>query len=536
MNHESLWWRDGVIYQIYPRSFMDSSGDGIGDLPGIIGKLDYLHQLGVDALWLSPVYPSPDVDFGYDVSDFLNIDPKYGSLQDFDLLVKKAERAGIKIIMDLVLNHTSDQHEWFRQSRQSRTNPFQDFYLWQDADKNGNPPNNWLSVFGSSAWHWDAGRQQFYYHMFCKEQPDLNWRNSQVRQKLMDVFRFWLDRGAKGFRLDVFNVNFKDDRIRNNPYKLSGIRPFDRQHHLYDCDRPEMLDALAEIRSILDKYEDAYLVGETFLSAPEKAAAYCGESLLHQAFNFKFLESGWRAGQFARAVEDWESVLGSNYWPNYVLNNHDVTRSASRYAIGEDDERLKLAAAMLLTLRGTPFIYYGEEIGMRNIRFKRSEILDPVGKHYWPFHKGRDGCRSPMQWDASLNAGFTQSHPWLPVHPDWQQRNIALQMQQPDSLLSCYQQLIALRRQHAVIRRGDLTILKNMPAGIFAYQRQSEGETLLVLLNFMHIPRQVLLTDGSDQQWQPIFSTKRESGPISGNAVQLAADEGLLLLAEKKDR
>jgi len=528
MKHAALWWQEGVIYQIYPRSLMDSNGDGIGDIAGIMEKVDYLQDLGVDAIWLSPLYPSPDVDFGYDVSHYTDIDPKFGSLEEFDRLVKTAEKSGVHIIMDLVLNHSSDQHAWFMQSRVSRNNPYKDWYIWQDAKPDGKPPNNWLSVFGGSGWEWNDDRQQFYYHMFTKEQPDLNWRNPQVRRNIMDVLKFWLDRGVKGFRLDVFNVYFKDKLLRDNPQQSFGLRPFDRQQHIYDCNRSELMDLLAEMRSILDSYQDAYMVGETFLSTPHKAASYCGDEMLHQAFNFTFLECGWQAQRFSRAVENWESMLGASNWPNYVLNNHDVIRSATRYGIGEDDERLKLAAVMLLTLRGTPFMYYGEEIGMRNIRLTRSQVMDPVGKKYWPFHKGRDGYRSPMQWDASLNSGFSTGKPWLPLHKNYHSRNVAEQSQNASSLLSCYRDLLSLRRQHAVLRQGSITIMDGMPGGVFAYERRLTNQTIIVLLNFMKVRRQIPLSRNG-KNWQLIFSTKGVNTDISTESVWLAADEGLVL-------
>ncbi len=313
MANEFLWWRDGVIYQIYPRSFADSNGDGIGDLGGIVTRLDYLQELGVDAIWLSPINPSPDVDFGYDVSDYLDVDPKYGALADFDRLVNEAHARNIRIVLDLVLNHTSDEHAWFLQSRSSLDNPYRDYYLWEEP-RNGQAPNNWQAVFGGRAWELDEQTGQYYYHMFYKEQPDVNWRNPKVRQAMLDVFRFWADRGADGFRLDVFNMYFKSAALTDNPPKL-GIRGFDRQQHIYDCDQPGMMPLLQEIRQVLDGYPERYAVGETFEATAEKAAKYAQPGLLHGTFDFTFLLSPWNPQRFLQAITQWEQALGPDGWP-----------------------------------------------------------------------------------------------------------------------------------------------------------------------------------------------------------------------------
>lgn len=529
MEKDFLWWRDGIIYQIYPRSFYDTTGSGIGDLNGITKKLDYLEDLGIDAIWLSPINPSPDRDFGYDVSDYLSIDPKFGSMEDFDELVRKANARGIRIIMDLVLNHTSDQHPWFKQSRESRDNPRRDWYIWRNGKEKGRPPNNWLSVFGGSAWEWDATTGQYYLHMFYKEQPDLNWRNPEVRRELLDVFRFWLDKGVKGFRLDVFNLYFKDEEFQDNPVRPLHIRPDQRQVLTYNCDLPEMKDILADIRVILDQYEDAYAVGETFLSTPEKAAGYCGSNSLHQAFLFEFLDCSWNAGCFTRAVKYWESALGRKKWPNYVLNNHDVKRSASRYRQGNDDDRLKVAAAMLLTLRGTPFLYYGEEIGMREVKLKRSQILDPVGLRFWPFYKGRDGCRSPMQWNQEENSGFTTGESWLPLHADWRERNVDNQRNQPDSLYNFYKQLIALRRSEEVLVRGDIHFLHGATKNVMAYERRFLDEKAWIYFNFSDTLQGIEMTKDPIRR---VFSSKRESG-ISETFKTLLPNEVLVLFSSR---
>ena len=530
MKKDYLWWRDGVIYQIYPRSFADSNSDGIGDLRGITGHMDYLVDLGIDAVWLSPINPSPDVDFGYDVTDYRGIDPKFGTMRDFSRLVNTAERAGIRIVMDLVLNHTSDQHPWFQSARSSKSDPFRDWYIWREADRNGNSPNNWQSVFGGSGWEWDADTDQYYYHMFYKQQPDLNWRNPQVRCELLDVFRYWLDKGVKGFRLDVFNMYFKDAHFRSNPVNLIGRRPFDRQTHTFDCDRQELLGVLSDIRQVLDKYDETYIIGETFLSTPEKTAGYCGSDYLHACFDFKFLESKRSPAAVLKAVKEWESILGDTRWPNYVLNNHDTRRYASRFGLGEDDERLKVAAALLLTLRGTPFLYYGEEIGMRDIRLKRGEILDPVGKRYWPIYKGRDGCRAPMQWNTDTNSGFSSVKPWLPVNPDFPQRNVETQSRDYRSLLHFYRQLLAFRSTQPALISGDFQPLKMKSSHVLSYKRVHADQTILVFLNFEGKPQQITLPENEGTYLIGLSSIKRKPEQVGGSPLKLRANEVLILI------
>jgi alpha-glucosidase len=551
---EFPWWQRGIIYQIYPRSFADSNGDGIGDLNGITQHLDYLAELGVDAIWLSPFYPSPDVDFGYDVSDYCAVDPKFGALEDFDHLVHEAHRRGIHVILDLVLNHTSDQHPWFIESKSSRDNPKRDWYLWRDPAPGGQPPNNWQAVFGGSGWELDPTTGQYYFHMFYKGQPDLNWHNPAVRQAIMDVFRFWLDRGVDGFRLDVFNVYFKHPEFLDNPsswFRLPGYA-FASQKHINDCDQPEMVPLVQEIRALLESYskpgQERYVVGETFLSDAQKAALYCGPDRLNAAFNFEMLSCSWNARSFMNAVMRWEHLLGTETWPNYVLNNHDVIRSATRFhslisnpqfsafPVGdvEDDARLKVAAALLLTLRGTPFIYYGEEIGMRDIPIhSKEEVLDPIGKRFWPLIKGRDGCRSPMQWDHSAHAGFSaaQAKPWLPVHPNAQRRNVLAQKAQPQSLWNFYRQLIALRRDMTALIEGTFQPLVADSRSLAVYCRESAGQQVMVLLNFSSRFQHCTLPAGqSGQLWQCLLSTHRDSSfRLETDAVELHPNEALIL-------
>jgi len=511
MKKDFLWWRDGIIYQIYPRSFADSNNDGIGDLPGIISKLDYLQALGVDAIWLSPIYPSPDVDFGYDVADYTAIDPKFGTMADFEQLLKQAKKRDIHIILDLVLNHTSDQHDWFIESRKSRDNPYHDWYLWHDPTPDGDTPNNWQAVFGGSAWEFDPALGQYYYHMFYKEQPDLNWRNPDVRAAMLDVFRFWLNKGVDGFRLDVFNAYFKDPDLWDNPPKL-GIRPFEWQKHIYDVSQPEMYPLLHEIRDILDRHGETYAVGETFLSNTEQTATYCGDNKLHTAFNFEFADNRWHPKRFQKSAVKWYDALPESAWPNNFLSNHDMKRSATRYCFGEDDRRAKVAAAMLLTLKGTPFIYYGEEIGLRDIAIRsKDDVKDPIGKRFWPLYKGRDGCRAPMQWNNAANAGFSQIKPWLPVHPNYPERNVEQQMNDPESLLNFYKKLIRIRKTSPALQRGNFMPLVDDPRIIMAFQRQYLDERVVVVLNFTSREHAFNLPQGS---WVSCFDETPASGSL----------------------
>ena len=497
-----LWWRDGVIYQVYPRSFADSNDDGLGDLPGLISKLDYLKDLGVDALWLSPIYPTPDADFGYDVSDHCAIDPRFGTMQDFDRLLTEAHHCNLHIILDLVLNHTSNQHAWFNESRSNLDNPKRDWYLWRQK------PNNWHSVFGGRGWTKDPLTGQYYYHMFLAEQPDLNWHNPQVRQAQLDVVRFWLDKGVDGFRLDVFNLYFKDAGFSNNPFK-PGLRGFDRQVHLYDTDQPEMLPFLGELHDLLDSYPHTYAVGETFMSNPVKTAGYVGDHRLHAAFSFDFTSDQiifpWNPKWLLKRIVEREKRFQGQSWPTTVMGNHDLPRTASRYSRSEDDTQARLAMTLLLTLRGTPFLYYGDEIGMRQLRLRRDQIMDPPGKRFWPFYPTRDGCRAPMQWDDSTNAGFSSTQPWLPVHPDYAYRNVKQQISDPDSLWNTTRSLIALRRQVPSLVHGDFSPVKVSPQ-VLAYKREFNDQGVLVLLNFSKRKKEVIL-DGENiaRNWNPLY-------------------------------
>ncbi|MCJ7694354.1 MAG: alpha-glucosidase, partial [Anaerolineaceae bacterium] len=486
---------------------------------------------GIDAIWLSPIYLSPDADFGYDVSDYIAIDPRYGSLADFDHLVSEAHKRKINIILDLVLNHTSDQHKWFIESRKSVDNLYHNWYLWRDPSPKGGKPNNWQAVFGGSGWEYDEHLMQYYYHMFYKEQPDLNWRNPEVRNAMLDDYRFWLDRGVDGFRMDVFNMYFKHPDLADNPSKFWGRRAFERQIHINDMSQPEMLPLLKEIRELLDSYGATYMVGETFLSTPKQAAAYIGPDRLHAAFDFELVNSQFSAKAFKNAIQNWNKALNGK-WPNNFLNNHDSRRTATRYRADEEDAILKVSAAMLLTLKGTPFLYYGEEIGMRDINLKRSQILDRIGKRYWPFNKGRDGCRSPMQWDATQNAGFSAVPPWLPLHPNYQTRNVLNQSSNPASLLNFYKHLLKLRKTHSALRQGDIKHLDLQNQNVLSYTRSTPDEEILVCLNLSSKPSKVMLpNDLKNKHWRVLMtqSTDMESAHFK-DAFFLAPYETLLFI------
>jgi len=511
------WWQTGVIYQIYPRSFYDANNDGIGDLAGITAKLDYLSDLGIDTLWLSPIYQSPMYDFGYDISDYRRIDPVFGDMDDFTHLLKEAHARGLRIIMDWVVNHTSHLHPWFQEARASRDNPKREWYIWQD-DNHDRPPNNWKAAFGGNAWEWDEHTQQFYLHSFLVQQPDLNWRNHDLRRAVMDEMQYWLDLGVDGFRLDVVNFFIKDKRLRDNPLTIGHTpRPYDLQKHIFDRNRPETLDIVKALRQFTDRFEDRLLIGEVYTPPPGDAAlssAYLGNGrdALHLAFDFSLLYCRYGARSFRDAVECWYTALPEQGWPCNVLSNHDQARSFSRYGAGNDaTPRAKVLAAMLLTLKGTPFLYYGEEIGLADGKIKKSDLQDPLGKHYWPWHKGRDRARTPMQWSAQPHAGFSKSKPWLPVNPDFMQVNVAAQTDDPDSMLNFYKNLIALRRDKTALQMGDWTYINN-DASAMAYYRATDNSRLAVWLNFSRRTRtQTVL---NPDRWEVIFGTHKKAGSV----------------------
>jgi alpha-glucosidase len=491
---EQLWWQKGVIYQIYPRSFQDSNGDGIGDLPGIIQRLDYLSEtLGVDAIWLSPFYPSPMADFGYDISNYTDVHPDFGALADFDRLISEAHARNLKVIVDFVPNHTSDQHPWFLESRSSRDNPRRDWYVWADPKPDGSPPNNWLSVFGGSAWEWDEQTRQFYLHSFLKEQPDLNWRNPEVKEAMFDVVRFWLDRGVDGFRIDVAHYIMKDPDLRDNPpnpeppdpqrFKLLG--DYDSQLHLYDKGHPDVHEVFREFRAILDEYSQTsprYSVGEIHIFDWQEWAKYYGEHLdeLHMPFNFALVGIAWRPELVRQVIESVEKAAPPGGWPNYVLGNHDEPRVASRYG----REAARVAGMLLLTLRGTPTLYYGDEIGMVDVNIPPEKQQDPWGLRVPGL--GRDPQRTPMQWSAAPNAGFCPPGviPWLPIADDYADWNVETELAQPASFLNFYRSLLAYRKASRALQRGAYRTVSGAPETCLTYLREDGEQRLLIALNF----------------------------------------------------
>ncbi len=538
------WWKRGVIYQVAVPSFKDSDGDGYGDLRGLLGKLDYLNDgtprsLGVDAVWLTPVFDSPWVDFGYDVRDYYTIHPRLGDFQVFDDFLRACHRRGMKVILDMVLNHTSEEHPWFEESRSSRCSHKRDWYVWRDGRAPGKPPNRWRAVVEGSAWEWDQKTGQYYYHAFLPQQPDLNWRNPEVREEMFRVCRFWLDRGVDGFRLDLINYLYEDEELRDNPRK-PGLRPYDWQAHLYDRSRPESLEVVRELRRLLDGYPERMMMGEVYTDRPEDAVTLLGNGsdALHLSFYLDFAHRLWRARQFRRSVRWLESRIPPDAWPCYYLSNHDLVRHYTRLGrFGDAEARARVAAAMLLTLRGTPILYYGEELGMPQSRIPRRHIRDPIGKKFWPLPVGRDGARTPMHWSAGRNAGFTDGEPWLPVHPSFSRRNVAALDEDPRSLLWWYRRLIWLRRRHPALQVGGYRELKEVPREVFAYLRESEEEAVAVFLNFSSravdfpIPGELLYESPA---WTVLLSTHRREGEGPGRQrrMGLAPDEALLLLAE----
>ncbi len=529
---EQTWWRDGVFYQIYLRSFFDSNGDGIGDLGGILEHLAHLKgapdSLGVDAVWLSPIHPSLNFDIGYDIVDHEAVDPVYGSLELFDTFVEACHKLGIRVVMDMVMNHTSHEHPWFLEASSSRDNPRRDWYLWADPMPHGRPPNRWKSVFGGSAWEWHEKTGQYYYHTFLREQPDLNWRNPEVQERMFQTMRFWLDRGVDGFRLDAFNAYIKDNLLRNNPTKL-GPRPYDMQRHIYDLNRPELMGILRRLRKLVDAYPGTVLIGKPLGADPDMAARYLGNGsdMLHLVFNFDFTERPWHPAHFQRAIRLWDTSVHPGAQPCYVLSNHDVSRHASRFGGGENsDARAKVAAAMLLTLRGTPFLYAGEEIGLKDTPVPYIELKDPLGKRYWPFYRGRDGCRAPIPWNAGKHGGFTTGEPWLPVTPEYPVRNVEAQKKDPTSVYHFYRKLIALRRQSPALVRGRWLPMIRKPSRVLAYLRECPEQTMLVALNFTSDPVRVNLCSAlPPYRWRVrLSSSPSDHERLRGTSTRIALE------------
>ena len=534
------WWQNGIVYQIYPRSYADSDGDGVGDLPGITSKLDYLRDLGVDALWLSPIYPSPGLDVGYDVSDHTTVDSVFGGDAAFDTFIDAAHKRGLRVILDLVMNHTSDQHAWFQASRSSRDNDFSDWYLWRDPlgiDDDGTPipPNNWLSWFGGSAWQWDEPRRQFYMHTFLVQQPELNWRNPAVEDAQFKMVRGWLERGVDGFRLDVFNAFLKHPELLANP-EIEGATLWARQQHLYDRDQPDFPDLIGRFRSIVDELPGRMSVGELFASEAERAVALTTER--HMVFDWALLQAPWSAEAYADAIWLREKMFGNDRWLANVLSNHDQSRHASRLAasadIADTDAVARAAAVVLLSIRGTPYLYYGEELGLRDVAIPVDEIIDPPARRaltdpdfeWW----NRDQCRSPMPWSPGAGHGFTTGRPWLRFGDDAETRNVEAQDGDPGSVLGTYRRLIGLRRSSQALRTGTLRLASLGTPDVLAWHREAPGEHMLVVVNFAESARDVTLPSDEGGDFQPVAgSYPLPSGPGAGNVLPLRSLEAVIL-------
>jgi alpha-glucosidase len=523
-----LWWRNGIFYQVYPRSFQDSDADGVGDLAGVVGRLPYLKSLGVDAVWLSPIFPSPMADFGYDISDYSGVDPLFGTMADFDRLIGAAHESGLKLILDLVPNHTSDQHPWFVESRRSRDNPKRDWYLWRDPAPDGGPPNNWLSEFGGSGWQYDAVTGQYYYHAFLAQQPDLNWRNPEVRNAIYDAMRFWLRKGVDGFRVDVIWHLIKDAGFRDNPPNpgfREGRPPHEKILPRYSTDQPEVHEVIAEMRRVIDEFDARVLIGEIYLPL-ERLVTYYGKDLggAHLPFNFALLSAPWNARAIEKIIGDYEAALPAGAWPNWVLGNHDRPRVASR--VGQDQARA--AAMLLLTLRGTPTLYYGDEIGMHQVAIAPDQVRDPFEKNVPGIGVGRDGCRTPMQWDASPNAGFSTVPPWLPVAEDFQSDNVVNLDAEAGSILSLYKALIDLRKTLPQLASGDYVPLAAQ-GDLLLYRRQSEGKTVTIALNLGGEPVS-LASDVLDRGGEILLSSllDRHGEKVEGS-LDLRGNEGVII-------
>lgn len=544
---EDPWWKHTVIYEIYPRSFADAKNSGMGNLKGITNKLDYLADLGVGALWLTPCYPSPQVDFGYDISDYCAIAPEYGTMADFDELVAEAKKRNIRIIMDLVMNHTSDKHEWFIQSKSARDNAKRDWFVWRDGKDNSHPPNNWQALFGHSAWQYDAGTKQFYYHFFYPEQPDLNWRNPEVKKAMFDVVKFWLDKGVAGFRLDAINTLYEDPDLKDNPIKAGknayGDPNMENKYNYLLL--PEIHATLKDLRKVINEYSDnPVLLGETTAEDISRLVSMYGtnddEIQLPMDFRFAYVDK-LSAPLFRDRIAEIDKNSAGG-WPTILFSNHDRTRHYDRYCASNDeatkDKITKILAALLLTARGTPVMYYGEEIGMENRDPEKLEdVQDPIGKIGWPKEKGRDGERTPMQWSSEANAGFCETKPWLPVAANYKTHNVAVEEKDPNSILNFYKLLLKLRKNETALREGAYTSLNNDP-NVLAYLRREGNEAVVVAINMSKQP-QPLIVDSNmlkSEQARVLASSSPElAGTVSLKSMRLQPLSAVVLkLAPEK--
>jgi alpha-glucosidase len=520
------WWEDAVLYQIYPRSYQDSDGDGVGDLDGIRGRVDYIEWLGVDAVWLSPVFRSPHADFGYDISDYRAVDPLFGTDADLAALRDALHDRGLKLVLDLVPNHSSEEHPWFRASSSSRKDPKRDWYIWRDPGPDGGPPNNWLSVFGGSAWEWHEPTGQYYYHAFLKEQPDLNWRNPEVREAMLDVMRYWLEWGADGFRVDVMWHMIKDERLRDNPPNPdydpeTSQHSYDRLIAAYSTDQPEVHDVVAEMRKVMDAYGDRLLIGEIYLPVEELVQYYGSDGRgAHLPFNFQLVLLPWDRKAVEAAIDTYEGALPPGGWPNWVLSNHDKPRVAGRW--GED--RARAAAVLLLTLRGTPTLYYGDELGIGNVHIPDDRVRDPQAIRD-PGSPTRDAYRTPMQWTPGPGAGFSEAEPWLPLTDDHAWRNVEVQREDDASILSLHRDLLRLRRERPALRRGRYEPIPGQ-GPVLAYLREYDGERVMVAVNFDRDPARFEPPDGAGGT--VLLSTHDRRGEARG-PIRLEGSEAVVV-------
>lgn len=522
------WWEAGVVYQIYPRSFQDSNGDGIGDLEGIRQRLDYVAGLGVDAIWLSPIFPSPMADFGYDVADYCGVEAMFGDLAQFDALLAEVHARGLRLLLDFVPNHSSTEHPWFVESRSSRNNPKRDWYFWRDPGPDGGPPNNWTSDMGGSSWEFDPTTGQYYLHAFLKEQADLNWRNPEVRQAMTEVLRFWFDRGVDGFRIDVLWHCIKAEDLRDNPLNPAftpamGEKLKVLQHH--SAHQPEIHEIAHAFRTLADEYGERLLVGEICLPLDQLMTYYGSPEApgVHLPFNFQLFEAPWDPVAIGEIIAEYEAALPPGGWPNWVLGSHDAPRLAGR--IGEAQARI--AAMLLLTLRGTPTLYQGDELGIGRVAIPPDRIRDPQDLRQPGKGLGRDGARTPMPWSNEPFSGFSTAEPWLPLNEDWPVRNVAVQERDENSMLALYRRLLALRRQLSALSIGDLAMAP-AEADVLQYERRHEDQRLMVALNFGGRERQVRLPE--DVTTHLLLST--EGRARFGQA--LAPDEGVVLRLQQR--
>jgi alpha-glucosidase len=519
------WWQTGVIYQIYPRSFQDTDGNGIGDLPGITARLDYLAGLGVDALWISPFYPSPMADFGYDVANYTGVDPLFGTLADFDSLLAAAHGKNLRIILDFVPNHTSDQHPWFLESRSSRNSARRDWYIWRDAAPDGGPPNNWRSEFGGPSWTWDAATGQYYYHAFLAAQPDLNWRNPEVVEAMMAVLRFWFERGVDGFRVDAVHHLFEREDLSDNPPNPDWTEDSPPAYQLLRDNTIDLLEvqaAVAAMRRLADSYGERVMIGEAYLPI-ERLVAYYGGDLdgFHMPFNFHLISTPWTPAAIAALVEDYEAKLPQGGWPNWVLGNHDRSRVASRIGAAQ----VRVAGMLLATLRGTPTLYQGDELGLADVPVPPDQVRDPFELNLPGLGLGRDPVRAPMPWNAEPHAGFSTAEPWLPLDPDWPRLNAERQAMDPDSTLSFYRRLLAVRRAEPALQSGDYATVA-VGDSLLAYERRLGSVRLLVLLDLLGQGGEIEIPGA-----RVVISTdrRREGEALAAGPISLAPNSGLVL-------